>query len=363
MKLSQLNDYVQALFDAGITIALEGPPGIGKTSWSTAYAAWRAKVTGKPFGLVYVLASSMTAPDVMGYLFKKEVVNPDGRMFSMTDPCMPLWYVTEDGKPAWDYEQGLVIVDEFAQAQLDVKAALAPLLLERKIGPWALPAGWNVLTCSNRAKDRSAVTKSLDFVINRVATIQLDHDIKGWMNWAEDANVHWMFRAFAERYPNVVFTEGVPEKQGPWCTPRSFSRAAEFYANVERANPNVLHDDHLPEMLGSLIGDAAATQLVAFSRMQLVVPTPTEVALDPLGCKAPGMDQPDACMVATYMLAEFAEKNNIEPFIKYVKRLPADFAVPFVSRVVKRDRSLMVSPSIRQFASDNSSVMAVVAAA
>jgi hypothetical protein len=358
MKLSTIDMYLDAYFAEGVTVSLVGAPGRGKTSLAHAYAKRKALQTGKPFGVVVCFVSSMTAPDVMGYLFKKEVKRPDGTTMSMTDPCVPQWCLTVDGKTVWDYDQGLVILEEFGQGQLDVKAALAPLLLEKRIEPWSLPAGWNVITTANRTKDRSAVTKSLDLVINRVAEIEIDDDLEGWLKWADDNNVHWLFRAFAERYPQVVFTESAPEKQGPWCTPRSFTRAANVFSSMEKLNLDT--HDSAQEGIAALIGDGAAVQLFAFSKMRLALPTFEEIVADPAGAKCPGADQPDACMVAAYMLAERTTANNAAAVIKYIDRLPADFGVTYAARAIAKNKALLLNRAFQEYAKLNQGVFNII---
>ena len=85
------------------------------------------------------------------------------------------------------------------------------------------------------------MTKDFDFCINREGSFDVTNDVQGWTDdFAVPNGVMPLTIAFANQHPEVVFTSGVPEKQGPWCTPRSLVAADRLLEPQEfRAQPSV----------------------------------------------------------------------------------------------------------------------------
>jgi hypothetical protein len=70
--------------------------------------------------------------------------------------------------------RGVLLMDEFMQADPEVRKVLAPLLDEGRVGDHTLPRDFLVMACSNRAQDKSGVGKGLAFITNRWCQITLE---------------------------------------------------------------------------------------------------------------------------------------------------------------------------------------------
>lgn len=358
MKLNEFDAMFPAYAEAGISIELVSAPGRGKSTKVRQLIRKMSAITGEEWGYADLFLATQTPPDLIGFQFKGEVTY-DGNTFAVTDPTAPTWFITETGLPVFAYKRGIMFLDEFGQGQTDVKAAAAELLLNKRIGKWRLPDGWIVVAASNRTSDRSGVTKSLDFVINRRMEIHLTDDLESWLDWANGTNMLPLTKAFASQNPQIVFTEGVPEKQGPWCTPRSLEMADRVLQAMTVTNGGKLRTDALAvESIAGLIGQAAAAQFFAFVRLENELPKYEAIVKDAKGTKIP--EKPDAQMLLCYNLAHRVTPKDADPVIEYVQRMPKDFAVTFVKSAASRDASLIVTPGFRDWIKSNAALLAVV---
>lgn len=357
MNFNELKNAIIPVIDAGIAIEMKSAPGRGKSEFVRQLVEHLSKRDGEEWGFATLFLATQTPPDLIGYQFKGTVTY-GGKEYSVTDPTLPTWFMTEAGLPVFAYKRGILLLDEFGQGQTDVKAAAAELLLNGRIGPHKLSDGWVVIACSNRQGDRSGVTKSLDFVINRRAEVEITDDLDSWNTWAATAGVMPLTVAFANQHPHIVFADGVPEKQGPWCTPRSLVMA-DRYMQAAGSGGELPDAPQNMEIVGGMIGQAAAAQLFAFVRLEKEMPKYDTIVNRPKEAKVP--TAPDAQMLVCYNLAHRVSAKDAGAVITYVERLGKEFAVTFAKQAVRRDHSLVATPAFNKWALENSSLMAAIA--
>lgn len=357
MNFTELREQMPALLDSGLSIELISAPGRGKSEFVADTVKQMSELTGTQWGFATMFLATQTPPDLIGYQFKGER-NWGGKTVAVTDPTLPLWMVTHDGKPVWEYERGILFLDEYGQGEADVKRASAELLLNKQIGPWKLPERWTVIAASNRQSDRSGVTKSFDFVINRRVEIHITDDINAWNDWAAQHDVMPLTMAFANQNPQVVFSDGVPQKQGPWCTPRSLVMADRYLKTMAKRTGTVPEKGPAIEVVSGLIGAGPAAQYFAFVRLEHEMPKYEAILKDPMKVKVP--EKPDALMLIAFNLAHRVKVDEIDAVVKYMDRCPKEFGVTFATSACRRDPTLVSTPSMYKWASQNSSLMSQI---
>ena len=77
-----------------------------------------------------------------------------------------------------------LFLDELPACAPDVQKAFYSLLLERRLGEHALPAGTWVVAAGNRLQDRALVRAMSSALVNRVTILHLRVDIDEWLAWA-----------------------------------------------------------------------------------------------------------------------------------------------------------------------------------
>jgi hypothetical protein len=156
MKISLMKECVELCGNAGVTALIWGNHGIGKSQGVKQLAV------ENNWGFIDMRLSQAEASDLRGFPDKE-----DGR----TKFCPP--YELPQGGMEWDeyeaaikeapeaerwkmaellmpkLERGILLLDEINRAQDDVIQAAFQLVLDRKVGQYVLPPGWNIVCASN----------------------------------------------------------------------------------------------------------------------------------------------------------------------------------------------------------------------
>jgi hypothetical protein len=177
--------------------------------------------------------------------------------------------------------------------------------------------------------------------------IDVSDDLESLLQWQTQNGCLPVTVAFTNANPHVVFTDGVPDKQGPWPTPRSIA-AADATLRAELELNGELDADYLAEEIAGEIGQAATAQLMSFIKLDREMPKFENIVRDPEGERIPPETAPDARMLICYNLAHRVTKETITPVIKYVDRLRA---------ACNRLPVLALSPAMQAWSQKHNSLM------
>jgi len=345
-------------FKANVPVMLQGASGIGKTDLALAYA----NEQGDDYGLFEINLATASLPDLIGLQMPRQqsYIGADGEPVEITVSKFAYPYFMFDkrnGRPAFTFNRGMVVLEEYGQATGDVKRATAPIIREKRNGEYLFPAQTDVLLLSNRPEDRSGVSKDFDFLINRRNQLTLHADIDAWLVWAHANGVTPMSMAFAKRNTDKVFANKAPEKQGPWLTPRSLKSADDFL-QVAMADGTHLDDPIIAQNLGGIIGQGYTHVYIAFAKVRDQLPSYSSILQDPEGTRVP--TEPDQMMFLAFDLASKVDRNNIKPIVKYIKRMPSDLSVAFYRAATQRDKSLVSTSEFGDWAVSNLQLLSAV---
>jgi len=353
-------------FKAGLPLMFEGASGIGKTDLAEQYAEDQnapeiVRDKGE-FCLCEINLALASLPDLIGlqHFVTEDYVDASGANVAIETAAFAYPYFMRDKKtrrPAFTYQRGVVVLEEYGQGQGDVKRASAQIIQKGQAGQHSFPKGWNVLVLSNRPEDRSGVGKDFDFLINRRAQMQLKAELDGWLVWAHERQISNMSMAFASRNTDKVFSNKAPEKQGPWLTPRSLANADAFI-HVAIDDGLSLDDDLMRQNLAALIGDGNAHVYIAFAKIRDNLPRFSDIVADPSGTKVPA--EPDQMMFLSFDLASKATRANIKALVTYMGRMPNDFAIAFYRSAIHRDPTLRSTKEFGDWAVANLALLAAV---
>jgi hypothetical protein len=333
------------------------------------------------------MLATITSPDVRG--FGIPVRAPEGSTIPGCVFSTPPWYPTKENTwvvtPAavggrgsctwyepgtWDEnsipEVGILFLDEWGQAEDDVKKPAAELLLNGNVGTCKLPRGWRVVAASNRVSDRSGVMRELVFTINRRGLMVIDPHMPTWRAWAERqpdrTRPHFMTISFAIKHPEVVFRDTVPEGYDPFCTPRSLCRMDKDLRAI-RSEEDILHDrmpmdDIAREVAAGWIGSGTAGQYFVHLKYHEQLPDIEDVEDDPRTAKLPAGK--DAQMVCAYMLAHSLKEENAQNIMRYILRMQNEMqimAANIIGTEIKRAKAMVSVPEWQRFLSENHDIL------
>lgn len=360
MKLSTFFRLSVPYYQTGKCFYMLSGVGRGKTSTVNACVPHISAALGKNLGLSVLMGPNMNPSDVQGYMVPKHIEPTNGsqpRAESFyTDPP---WWRTTEGKRLEEYDGGIIFIDEVDKADTDVKKQLGEMAYSGRLGSHILPPGWVVWMAGNRQSDRSGSTKELDHLINRRGQIEIEDDLVGLEQWMIKQEIHPAIISFAVQNSHIVFPDGAPEKQGPFCTPRSLVAAGEVLVTMGGKGGALPVDDDAVETAAAFIGQAAAAQLFATIRLDTELPPLDTIINSPGTAKLPGA--PDAQMLVCYKLASLATDITLDPIIQYIDRLPADFGGTFAKALCTRKPMFAASPAMLGWCKRNSSIMAITA--
>lgn len=374
MNLTQFRHHFRAYLDAGVAVQLVSAPGLGKSETIADAVRSFSERDGFEWGLCTILAAALTPPDVMGYLVPSsaETTNSHGEKETVATSVftMPPTMLSDTGRPINEYQRGVIFLDEWDKIEPDTKRCLANFILTGTAGQHSVHEGIGFVLASNRPEDRSGSTKEYDFIINRRAELHIRPDVKAWEDWAVRHDVPPLFTAFAVRNAEVVFSGRVPEKQGPYCTPRSLVMSANLMTKGGFIDPRTsqfigLEDEGtetiVNEMLTGLLGAAATNALLVWARMKTEVPEFDVIVAQPKKAFIP--ERPDAKMLVCYDMAHRVTVQNTNAVIEYVLRLPKEMQLVFGLAAVKRNAKLLATAAMMdRFIPENQGLIALVAA-
>jgi ATPase family protein associated with various cellular activities (AAA) len=180
-----------------------GPPGIGKSTLVTAFAA--------EVGLecVTLLGTQLAAEDISGV--PQIVAGSDGVPRSRFAP-------PEDIARDDPY---VLFLDELNGSTPEVQKAFYQIVLDRRVGAYRLHQGTVVIAAGNRATDQAAVRPLSSALANRFVHIHLTADAGDWLRWAAGSGIHpWVYDYIRHR-PDQLWT-APPKTEEPFSTPRSW---------------------------------------------------------------------------------------------------------------------------------------------
>jgi hypothetical protein len=339
--------------------------------------------------------------------------NPDGTIEEVTrDDFGQVLYVGSSvrGRPL---NHGVMLLDEFDQADLEVRKALAPLLDEGRVTTHFLPHGWMVMAASNRARDASGTGRGLAFLTNRVVSLEVAPDLNALLAYLDgvsvfdttlpipvsmepdlddrgrvvrvkdndDYNSHPVIASFVGSHSDKIFA-GVPaDPNEAFMTPRAVESVSNLFDVMLRL-PVAGEDGKRPlstsprdtfvnrdasddsaerwrvftNLCAGVIGTDNARQLASMVDMYGEVPSIGDIIKAPKTANVP--EKMDAQYLVANELAASMRRDNAEALLTYAKRLSNHFYELIIIRACSRDGELAhTSPTISRYIVDNPHAM------
>jgi len=361
-----LHLFLDLMFAGRAVAKIESAPGAGKSKQIEAYARKMNKKYADDggYGLFVLDMSKANLADLLGYLLTREVTDTDanGNPVAVTQGrySYPYWlYDWFTGTPAYKFKRGLIVLEEWGQGEGEVKRACAPLIYDRRLGEWRFP-DFDMVVLSNRAQDRSGVTKEYDLIINRWNEVELQPTLEGFLEASHELGMLPLTQAFAARNEKELFHEiRVPEVQGPWMTQRSLHKMDDI-VQAALAKGMQFGDKLLLAAISGGVGPDNANRYIAFADARTKIPAVSAIIADPDGVPIPA--ELDVLSFLVFDLAAKTKHENVEKIFQYVRRMKSDMAVTYFHAACTRDDTLVGTKQFSAFAMDNLGVLTAVAA-
>lgn len=327
MRATLLKHTLKSMYPRQRNVAIEGPPGGGKTT------------------IVQELAEELEVPIVVKHL-PTMLVEDFGILFpddtNKLNYRLPDWFPVKGEAP----EEGILLFDDRNQANSDLQKVLANICQERNLHGYDMPDGWMVISTGNRQSDRAGANRVLSHLRNRETVLELETHMDDWSAWAMDHDVKPEVVSFIRFRPGWLHNFDPQKDQN--ATPRSW---VEGVSDMLGTIPKEAEY----EAFKGAVGEGAAAEFVAFVKIYRNLPDPDLILMDPDNVDTPS--DPAVLYALSGALATRASSSNFERVIQYVNRLPPEFGVLTVSMAVKRDSDLSDTNAFTKWVINNQNVL------
>lgn len=271
-------------------VFLWGQPGIGKTQ--VVYQV------GEELGLetkVMVL-SLMDPTELKGFFFPNRETG-SVEIFPLSFPR----------------EKFVLFFDEFNTAPVAVQNAALRIVLEKKIGDYALPRGTLIICSGNRAKDKVNVSKLSSAMVNRAVHYLVMPDFNDFKEYWFARKLPMEVVAYLEMYQSDLCHE--PSIDMPFPTPRTWEMVGRIGDWKD-----------LPTLCG-LLGNEVGLKFSKFVENAFGIDELLNMVLQ--GKRVyPKKDEVEKSYMLVLALTEKADRSNLKVMLEYILNAPDDFA-PF----------------------------------
>jgi len=365
MFISDMPQIILPYIEANEPVQIASPPGVGKSESIDQLIEWLTERDGFEWGISKCFIAALSPVDMYGFLVPgtRKYHDWEGNEHStrVSEFTMPPYMISVDGRPMNAFKRGIVVYEEWDKGDPDTKKASAEPILKGGMGQHQLHPGISRVVLVNRSEDRSGTTKNFDFIINRRGELNFIASMPGWLKWAMNRGIHPLFTSFAERYPNVVFTNTVPDIQGPFVTPRSLVKCQNVVKRRTDAAGEILVDEIMTEIANGYLGNGATAQLIAWLKVKTETPSWHDIITKPDQVEIP--HRADACLMSCHECAHHVDMKTIRQVVIYMRRLPKEFAMTFAQAAVDRLPRLIIDRAMIDWSKENRSLLNVLGGA
>jgi MoxR-like ATPase len=318
MNIVEARKCIERALAVGAPVYLSGTIGIGKSQMVSGVS------DSQRIGFVDCRLSQVDAADVRGY----PVVH-QGKMCWVAPSFLPT-----EGK-------GILFLDEINLAPPLIQAAAYQLILDRRIGDYVLPEGWNVVAAGNRDSDRANVFEMAMPLANRFVHIEVEPDIESWTAWASKNGVNRHIVAFLNWKPSMLHKYDENMKGYAFATPRSWAVCSRMVEGVSDWND-------FKTFSAMAVGEGVAHEFVAFAKLSDKLDL-KEMLSEPDTCKLPDEISIRYSLVSSLADCIILNNKHLEPGIKLGMRLEPEFCALFLRMLAGNTKcynALLKSPSI-----------------
>jgi MoxR-like ATPase len=331
MKPSMLYEALHALIDGRVPVHIWGPCGVGKSQIVNQVADDRDSE------FIDVRASQLDAVDFRGL----------PRIAGNTTEWVPPKFLPTAGK-------GILFLDELTSAPQIVQAACYQLVLDRRLGEYVLPEGWDVLAAGNPASERGVHYSMPRPLRNRFVHLYLEPEITDWCRWAVKAPLRPEIIAFLRFRPELLHDADATLDQNAWRTPRTWEMASDVLNGLEQRSSKASAELEA-ELLEGTIGPAGTAELIGFLRLFRQLPSIDEILLKPE--TAPLPDDPSAQIAIATALGRAMSDHSVAKGVKYLDRMPAEMRVLAMRDAAARDRAITHTQEFVRFGVEHAEVI------
>jgi hypothetical protein len=274
MTPEALSTFLKKMVEHNLKLStmIWGPPGIGKSS----IVAQTAQA--HDLEMIDLRLSQLAPTDLRGL----PVADHDERVSRWYPPE----FLPRTGR-------GILFLDEVNLAPPAIQGIAQQLILDRRVGSYAVPGDWFIWAAGNRKEDRAAVFDMPAPLANRFIHLVVEPDFESFKAYALGHDIHEHLLAFLSFRP--VLLHKFDPQQPAWPSPRSWLMANMLY----RAQLDI----------ASVVGQGASAEFDAFIAIYRRLPDVARI-LQGKGEEIAFPKEPSLCYAVTTALTLRATSLN-----------------------------------------------------
>ena len=331
MRASDLTKSLTALVAQKVPTFLWGAPGIGKSS----IVKQIAKERGVDF--IDLRLALMDPTDLKGIPFYDKE--------SHTALWAPPAFLPREG-------EGILFLDELNSAAPAVQSSAYQLILDRRVGEYALPDGWAIVAAGNREGDRGVTYRMPAPLANRFVHFELEVDVDDWRAWAYESGVDARIIAYISFKSEHLFSFDAKSEAKSFATPRSW----EYVGNILNAH---LEKRLLLDTISGAVGREIAVSFFSFLNVMKRLPDIDAIVngdsfeqseeIDVLYALSSGL-------VSNYL--QNPDRERLENILAYTLKMQSEFAVMVVQDLQRSGVDMQHSKNFKEWVKNFSYLLA-----
>jgi len=330
ISLQECANLISSVGDS-VTVLAQGEMGIGKSSM--------LKMLQAKHPNHFVCYGDMTTKDVGDFLVPK-IRTIDGVEVCSFIPNEEFGFHFD--KPI------ILMLDEIGKASKAVMNACLRLMLERRLGTYALPEGSIVFATTNLASE--AIGDNLQpHARNRICVVKVRKpSAEEWVEWALENNIAPEVLLTVKQFPQMLASfedfdkasdnEYIYDPRSPrpsFCTPRSMEKASDIIKKSKGLGLNIM-----AHALKGTIGNRATYDMLSIIQLNDELPDWDNILANPDKCPVPKSSSA-VCMLI-YSAIQRLEKEDVSKWMKYLERLSKEAQGLFATSVMRTSKKTTV---------------------
>lgn len=258
VKLSEAAAIIKTAAIAGQSVMLWGSPGIGKSDLIRAIA-------GSAYHIEDLRLSQMESVDIRGLPHNLE---EDGDVTTIW--AMPTFIRRARREFDKTGKFTIYFFDEITSANSSLQSAAYQLILDRKIGDYAMNPGDIVVAAGNRMTDRGATFNMLSPLANRFLHLEIRVDFDDWQEWAIETKLNPDVVGYLSAFKDHLNKFDPKTTDRAFPTPRSWAAVGRM---VDAGTPESL----MLEMVSGLVGAGVARQFITHRKYSANLPPVNQI--------------------------------------------------------------------------------------
>lgn len=238
----------------------------------------------------------------------------------------------------------VAFADDLGQAPPLVQAAWMQLVLGGQLEDKKISNKVTFLSATNRKEDKAGVQGIIEPLKSRfVSILELVTDADAWLMWARRNNIHPMVRGFIRFRPTLLHRFEASNDMTNSPSPRTVKHVSDLMWACR-----TLPDPLLRALVAGAAGSGFAQEYMSYRQVARSLPKLSAVMKAPT--KAPLPKEQSATFAIVEAMLDKSDKKTVEPFMKYILRLPKEFQAWYYEQIKDTDPSLVRTKAMTEWA-------------